>query len=194
MLITRSQQYTFWREWNAIVRAHGWDRHEAETQRKAMLDRAGFTSLTQVTRVDGFTAVLKEIAALKDDLNGMLRADENPRRVLVHKCRELADEPYIVALAASDRFKTNDWPALPLDQLTQLRNTLADRAVGQHRNSTLARRRATNRSRRAAAPTPARATFPAKDFPGNSLDSEEQFADQVEFQPETEAQLENEPF
>lgn len=159
MLLSPLQVKRFWTQhgppgkegWPQIVAAYGWSSAEAESQRKAMLARAGFTSLTLVTPVEGFTAVLKEMAILRNDLSAMLLADENPARVLIHNCRELSlklgGEPYIVGLAASDRFKCSDWPSMPLEIMEQLRNTLADRAVEQHSPATQARRRSAPRPR-----------------------------------------------
>ncbi len=165
LLITKPQQYRFFREWSQIVSANGWPHDQAETERKALLRRAGFNSLTEVDPVAGYTAVLKELAALQDNLSGMLYADENPRRLLIHNCRKLADEAYIVGLAASDRFKSDDWTALPTEILNQLRNTLADRMVQQHRPVTKAQRSYVNRQRRASAPDPeARIKFPESEF------------------------------
>jgi hypothetical protein len=69
-----------------------------------------------------------------------------PRTRLLYSCRQKTDEPYIIALAR-DRFHADDWTTLPLESLEQLRNTLADRAVAQHRPDTQARRRSAPRSR-----------------------------------------------
>ena len=147
MLLTKPQLSRFWRAWSAIVSANNWPHDQAERERHALLSRAGFRSLTEVDHLNGFTAVLKELAILQENLTGMLYADENPRRVLIHTIRKLADEPYIVALAASSRFQTSDWTALDLVSLEQLRFTLSDRQVGQHRPATAARRRSAPRSR-----------------------------------------------
>ena len=114
--------------------------------------------------VSGFTAVLKELAAAQENLAGMLYADDNPRRLLVHSCRQLADEAYIVGLAASDRFKITDWTAAPLEILTQLRNTLADRNVQEHRPETVRTRRAVNHWRRAVPAPESRIKFSQPEF------------------------------
>lgn len=175
MLLTPPQLKRFWSKqegWPAVVKARGWDAAEAELQRKSMLRRAGFTSLTLVDKLTGFDRVLSELAALSrpDDLAPQLRAAEMPRTRLIYACRQLADEPYIVALAASDRFKCHDWPAMPLDTMLHLRNTLADRAVGQHRPTTLAQRHQFSRQRRAVPNPKSRLKFP--DLPANSIATE----------------------
>ena len=161
MILTRPQQITFWRRWQAIVSEKGWDNATAETQRRALLGRAGFTSLTQVDKLAGFDKVLAELSALSRpaDLSSQLRQQAMPRTRLIHSCREKADEPYIAAVAR-DKFHCEDWITLPLPDLEQLRNTLADRAVGQHKNETLRRRHAQAAERRSYAP-PARISLPA---------------------------------
>src|SRR4051812_21710202 len=92
MNISPSQLKRFWNKqngWPAIVAKHGWDSTQAETERKAMLARAGFDSLTLVDPGAGFSRVLNELAALNDDLAGMLKAQANERRVLEYKIEEL---------------------------------------------------------------------------------------------------------
>ena len=148
MLLTSPQVSRFWRDWSACTRLHDWSKPESETQRKAMLARAGFSSLTQVDKLAGFDHVLAEVKALSQpsDLDAQLRQENMPRTRLLYSCRQKADEPYIIALAR-DRFHADDWTTLPLESLEQLRNTLADRAVAQHRPDTQARRRSAPRSR-----------------------------------------------
>lgn len=148
MLLTQSQVSRFWREFSAVVRLHDWDKAKAEAERKALLARAGFSSLTLVDRTKGYDSVLKELAALQDNLNGILSAEDSPRRVLIHTCRKLADEAYIVALAASSRFNCQDWLTMPIETLEQLRFTLADRAVQEHRQSTQTHRQSTQTHRK----------------------------------------------
>ena len=97
MLLTPPQVKRFWREWSACTRLHHWPTDEVQPQRKALLARAGFTSLTLVDPHAGYTAVLKQLATLQDNLTGMLSADENPKRVLLHTISELAaqlGQPY----------------------------------------------------------------------------------------------------
>ena len=160
MLLTSSQTSRFWREWSSCIRLHNWSKPDSETQRKALLQRAGFTSLTQVDKLAGFDRVLSELAAITrpSDIAPQIREAEMPRTRLIYACRQLADEAYIISLAASDRFKCHDWLAMPMDTLLQLRHTLSDRAVGQHRHDTLSRRRTTAAQRPPTAPK--RQTFP----------------------------------
>lgn len=113
MLLTRPQQLRFFREWSKVVSENGWPRDQAEAERKALLRRAGFDSLTAIDPVSGFTAVLKELAAAQENLAGMLYADDNPRRLLVHSCRQLADEAYIVGLAAATVSRSLTGPPRP---------------------------------------------------------------------------------
>ena len=105
LLITKPQQYRFFREWSGIVSANGWPHDQAETERHALLKRAGFNSLTEVTPVAGFTAVLKELAAMQENLAGMIRADANPRRMMVWNIHKKSPAGYWQSIAR-DRFGT----------------------------------------------------------------------------------------
>ncbi len=150
MLISEDQNRRFWREWNAIVVSKKWTRPEAEKERKAMLARAGFTSLTLVDKVKGFTRVLTELAALRDDLGGMVRADQNDRRVLYHNiwqvglqlCSSKIDSmPFgnsYIGKVMADKFGTRDASNLTDEQLKQLLFTLTARAAEQRRIKKLA--------------------------------------------------------
>ena len=158
MLLSPPQVNRFWRDWSAIIRTRGWDKTQAETERRALLQRAGFSSLTEVDKVGGFTALLKEMAALKENLSGMLRADANPRRVLIWNIEHKSPAGYWQSIA-QDRFGTTDMDALQDHQLQQLLYTICDRLVQEHKPATQARRKTTNHQRQAAAPEP-RLKFP----------------------------------
>lgn len=67
MNLTPAQTQRFWREWAATVKACNWDRAQGEIERRAMLERCGFSSLTRVDRLDGFTKVLNEVISLRGD-------------------------------------------------------------------------------------------------------------------------------
>lgn len=145
MLLSPKQLRRFWSKkdgWPAIAAAHRWTPLDAEMQRKALLARAGFSSLTLVDPVAGFTRVLREMDALRDNLAGMLEhTDEaNERRVLIHAIRELSrhfapdwlkpssfeNHPYTRAIM-ENKFGHADPSNLSLKHLTDLRNTLAAR-------------------------------------------------------------------
>jgi hypothetical protein len=71
MNLSPDQAKRFWREWAAVKRtlkAQGKTDDECEQARYAMLNRAGFSSLTKVDRTKGFDRVLAELGALRDDL------------------------------------------------------------------------------------------------------------------------------
>lgn len=167
MLLSKDQVRRFFREWKTACENQGWTSQngwtsaQIENERHQLLDRAGFSSLTDVDRVTGFTAVLKELAILREDLSAMVRAESNPRRVLINSvasyARTLAVNPrddsydsYIRHISV-DRFGTFLWRELTDDQLTQLRNTLADRCVQQHKFATQRRRSDQARHRRQSA-------------------------------------------
>lgn len=145
MNLSREQLNRFWRDWSAGCRTQGWTSEngwtpaEIDAKRKELIERAGFHSLTMVDRVGGFTRVLKELAALQDDLAGMLRADQNVRRTALWIIRQRYAPGYWREISL-DRFGTEDLEALSDAQVIQLRNTLADRQV-EHRPGTLRQRR-----------------------------------------------------
>ena len=159
LLITKPQQDRFFREWSGIVSANGWPHDQAETERHALLKRAGFNSLTEVTPVAGFTAVLKELAAMQENLAGMIRADANPRRMLIWNIRKKSPPGYWQSIAR-DRFATDDLDALNDTQLQQLLYTVSDRAVQEHRPATKTQRRYVARVIRATPDPEARMKFP----------------------------------
>ena len=74
MKLTPLQQQRFWREWSRITRHFNWDKEESELQRKEMLRLEGYTSLTEVDKMQGFDDILGALLALRDpsDLNGQL--------------------------------------------------------------------------------------------------------------------------
>lgn len=139
MLLTQEQCKRFWREWSTIVARNDWDKAAAETKRHELLTRAGFDSLKLVDRTEGFSRVLKELAALRDDLGAMLHADSNNRRVLLYSIKNRAArivrrspfthpsaEHYIHKITL-DKFGTIDLDALQEHQLRELLMTLSSR-------------------------------------------------------------------
>ena len=143
MFLTPSQTDRFWREWNNITRTHAWDKPESEIQRKLLLNRAGFTSLTLVDKLDGFDRVLAELAAIlkPDDLEAQMRESNMPRTRLLFAVGRLSTPlspgrshlSYACAIAR-DKFGTADIESLHDGQLLDLRNTLAARLCAQRRS------------------------------------------------------------
>lgn len=146
MLLTKRQQFRFWNEWRAACKSQGWTAANSwtglqiENERHALLRRVGFESLTHVDPREGYTSVLKELATLQDNLAGMIRADQNPRRVLLHTIgvygRKLStsqvasaplSNPYIGVIML-DRWGHMDIDRLSMADLEQLRYTLAARS------------------------------------------------------------------
>jgi hypothetical protein len=145
MLLSKPQQQRFWREWSTIkgqFKAQGHTDAQIENERYAMLERAGFDSLTQVDPAAGFDKVLAELAAINNpaDLSAQLRQAQMPRTRLLYAIQKLdrhfskssirdslsAISPYTQAIM-EDRFNTTELDRLSLSQLQQLRNTLAAR-------------------------------------------------------------------
>ena len=197
MLITKSQQYRFFREWSKIKSARDWTHDQAEAERHALLIRCGFNSLTEVDHIHGFTAVLKQLAILQENITGMVRADANGRRMMIYNIRTKSPTDSFWRTIAQDRFGNDDLDLLSDQQLEQLLYTICDRQVGQHRNSTKSARKTASQAR--PEPTESRIKFPKSDLrdaasADASLVSEEEFQDQVHFQPTPEAELVSGPF
>ena len=163
MLLTKPQTHTFWRQWSAVIRLSKWTPIEAEQQRKAMLARAGFDSLTLVDKLSGFDRVLAEIKALSQpsDVDAQLRQQNQPVIRLRYRIRHHALQAAYWHDYAINRFATADLDQLNETQLTQLRNFLDDRMVQQRRAGTIAVRSQRTQARRQAAADPeARIKFP----------------------------------
>jgi len=140
--MTYDQDKLYWREWGKAVRycrEHGFsepDRHELHA-RALGRDK----SHLKFTNRD-FDEVLKEFRAISDpnNIEAQKRLIEMPKIRLRHRIRELADEPYLLAIVR-DRFKKAALEDLDETELEQLRNSLCDREA-EHKPATLARRRA----------------------------------------------------
>lgn len=65
MLLSKPQVDTFWSLWARVCRDRKWnDKATSESERRAFLARCGFSSLTKVDRVDGFTKVKNELLVM----------------------------------------------------------------------------------------------------------------------------------
>jgi hypothetical protein len=144
-MLTKAQNQRFWREWTAIFKARAWDAPTAERERKALLARAGFTSLTLVDPRRGFDRVLAQLGYLRDNVEKTIETitdEPGERRRLHHLITQearwfsiqLAHNPppdsYAIALAR-DKFGITAGLStiqdLTLDQLRQLLITLTAR-------------------------------------------------------------------
>lgn len=132
--MTASQNSLYFREWGRVrttCKEQGFpvpDRHSLHV--KALGQDRSHLDFTN----EDFDLVLAEFRALSqpDSLAAQLRQQDQPRRRLLYSIRRLADEPYWRAIA-QDKFGTADETRLDLDQLTQLRNTLAARSARKRR-------------------------------------------------------------
>lgn len=81
MLLSKAQVHRFWRDWEKACRAQGWTKAKGwttaqrEAQRKLVLGKCGFTSLTLVDGRGGFDKVLALLGALANNLAGALELD-----------------------------------------------------------------------------------------------------------------------
>jgi hypothetical protein len=166
--------------WPAACRSQSWDKNDRSLRLRVISEAIGrqIESMGELNNSDDIDQVKAYLKHLADDIDGtaeMGNRDPGDRRrytwLIRRHGRALGGEPYIRALAR-DRFHLTAglatwdmWEKLDTEQLHQLMMTLWARLV--------AKRRAGRNA---------------------SLTSEETFPDQVVFEPETVAQLENEPF
>jgi hypothetical protein len=95
MILSSAQVSRFWREWSAACKAMNWttkagmNAAAVDANRKELLARCGFDSLTEVDRTDGFTKVLSEVMVLQGtSLKAAAEAEDptlNKARVLRHQ-------------------------------------------------------------------------------------------------------------
>ena len=150
MLLTPKQQSIFWAQWAKACAAQQWTpdtaplaktRAEIEAERKALLARAGFTSLTLVDRGRGFDRVLHELARLQ----WVSTADDAQRQrylfVITRLANGLGGMDYAWAIAR-DKFRLtrglHSLADLSHLQLRQLIITLNARAQARRRDQVVA--------------------------------------------------------
>lgn len=151
MILTKPQQTRFWREWTRACTTQGWTRANAwttqqiETERHALLDRAGFSSLTQVDRGSGFDRLLAELGRLSDNLAATAEIDDPDaglRRRYLHlvlkKSQPLGGLAYALAIARDQYHITeglNGIEDLTTNQLLNLIKTLTARSASKARKN-----------------------------------------------------------
>jgi hypothetical protein len=141
MKLSKSQVPRFFTNWkNACAvqgwtAANGWTAAQIENERYSLLRRAGFDSLRDVDPLTGFDRVLAELALLlhPDSLNPQLSALNMPATRLKYAIAQLAPGSNYLRAVMRDKFGTEDLDTLSLEQLTQLRNTLAARKSSRQR-------------------------------------------------------------
>jgi hypothetical protein len=133
--MTTKQNSLYWREWGALVRyckRHNLPAPDRHSMHMAALgaDRSHLAFTNQ-----DFDRVLAEFRAHSrpEDLDAQLRQIDQPRIRLKYAVKALAPAAAYWSKIARDKFGTDDLDALSIEQLTQLRNTLADRRRAQHR-------------------------------------------------------------
>lgn len=147
MHLSKSQQFKFWSDWKKACTIQGWTKPagwspaQIENERYSLLRRAGFDSLTEVDHLEGFDRVLAELAAIiqPNSIDAQLRQQDQPIHRLKHAIALLAPGNNYLKAVMRDKFSTDDWDTLSLDQLTQLRNTLAARRSARRRKEVSAK-------------------------------------------------------
>jgi hypothetical protein len=134
-----AQHYSYFNLLEAVYRQQGiTSAAEKESMRKLIHTRAFGRPISakEIDPLKGFDALKRECLAWSqpDNLNAQLRMEQMPLIRLRHRIRELADEPYIVAIIR-DRFKQGSLEDLNETELEQLRNTLCGRKTRGRRAS-----------------------------------------------------------
>lgn len=129
MKLNKNQQDMFWAKWRDICALTQWGHEVAETERHALLRRAGFSSLRDVDHLEGFDRVLAQLLALEkpDSVGDQMRQQDQPKIRLKHAIGKLSPGNNYLKAVMRNKFGTDDWDDLSIKQLTDLRNTLAAR-------------------------------------------------------------------
>jgi hypothetical protein len=155
--MTAKQNSLYWREWGAVARyckASSLpvpDRHSLHVAALgAAKSHLAFTNEDFDRVLGGFRSYSRPA-----DLAAQLRQLDQPRVRLKYAVNALAPAAEYWAKIARDRFGTDDLDALSIEQLTQLRNTLAGRRRTRQRRDRAGRvtdAALDNRSLRGAGP------------------------------------------
>jgi hypothetical protein len=137
--MTTAQTTLYWREWAACRRAlrainPQWPDHRIAAMRHDFHRRAlGQDKSHRDFSNRDFDLILGAFRSISApaDLDPQLRAQDMPRRRLLWRIRRMAPAAYTAAIA-QDKFHTTALETLGIEQLTQLRNTLAARAARLH--------------------------------------------------------------
>ncbi len=133
--MTSKQNSLYWREWGAAVRACKAANLPAPDRHDLHLAALGADKSHLAFSNEDFDRVLGRFRSYSRpaDLGAQLRQIDQPRVRLKYAVNRLAPAPEYWAAIASDKFGTADLDALSIEQLTQLRNTLADRRRARQR-------------------------------------------------------------
>ncbi len=127
--MTPSQNSLYFREWGRVRAACKQQGFPVPNRHTLHVKALGHDKSSKHFTNDDLDLVLAEFRAISqpDSLAAQLRQQAQPRIRLLYSIRRLAPEPYWRAIAR-DKFGTADETRLDLEQLIQLRITLAARA------------------------------------------------------------------
>jgi hypothetical protein len=133
--MTTKQNSLYWREWGAVVRYCRGNNLSAPDRHALHLAALGADRSHLAFTNEDFDRVLAEFRAHSRpaDVSAQLRQLAMRRIRLTYAIKALAPAPQYWAKIARDRFGTDDLDALSIEQLTQLRNTLAARGRAHRR-------------------------------------------------------------
>ena len=137
--MTKKQEYRYFVLWRIACEKQGWassdtaKRHEVHVQALGYDTTHKFMNNSEVDRI--FTAL--RLLGDDTDLDAAIAAvdpDREERKRLVWRIKRLANEGYYRSICV-DRFGTTQLDDLNVVQLTQLRNTLANRLTAKKRQA-----------------------------------------------------------
>jgi hypothetical protein len=118
MKLTKDQTRLFWSLWRKARQVQGWTttdgytEAQATNERYAMLERAGFSSLTDVDPLEGFTRVKRELALLIADVEmvSSTTPEADQRRKLLHR---IAAESAVLGTGYFERLARDRFGVVP---------------------------------------------------------------------------------
>jgi hypothetical protein len=133
--MTAKQNSLYWREWGAVVRYCKGNNLPVPDRHSLHMAALGASRSHLAFTNEDFDQVLGEFRARSQptNLGAQLRQIDQPRIRLKYAVNALAPDAAYWAKIARDRFGTDDLSALSIEQLTQLRNTLAARGRARQR-------------------------------------------------------------
>jgi hypothetical protein len=127
--MTALQNSLYFREWGRVTRTCKQAGHPVPDRHELHVKALGFDKSHLDFSNEDLDQVLAEFRAISrpEDLSGQLRQQEQPRIRLLYSISHLAPEAYWRKIARDKFGGVDDLDALSLDQLRQLRITLAAR-------------------------------------------------------------------
>jgi hypothetical protein len=137
--MTKKQEYKYFTLWRQACEKQGWSSSDNEKRHEIHVQAMGFDMSHKFMENREVDRIFTAIRLLIDDTNldaaiAAVDPDREERKRLVWRIKKLASEGYYRSICV-DRFRTTQWDDLNVSQLTQLRNTLANRMAAKKRQA-----------------------------------------------------------